>query len=94
MQRVLLREGKKKRRKKEKHMSNKKKQINNNSLQCIYNKNLTRPDFVLMTIYTHDSSTLVHELNLISVLDFKFTLSIYNINSTKYSELHFDTKEL
>jgi hypothetical protein len=56
------------------------------------NENLTRLNFILMTIYTHDSSTLVHVLNLISVLDFKFTLSIYNNNSTRYSELQIYTK--
>lgn len=45
-----------------------------------------------MIIYTHDSNTLVQELNLISVFGFKFTLSIYNIDSTKYSGLQVDTK--
>jgi hypothetical protein len=52
------------------------------------NKKLTRPDFVLTTICTHDSSTLVHELNIISVLDIKFTLSKYDISSTRYSEVN------
>jgi hypothetical protein len=80
MPRVVLGEEKKK--KKETHMSNDKNKRTItifNVFTIESNKNLTGPNFVLMTIYTHDSSPLVHELNLISVFDFKFTLSIYSI---------------
>lgn len=97
MQYVPLGEGKKK--KKETHLSNKKKTHAHTQTITIFNifiiessKNLTRPNFVFMVIYTHDSSTLVCELNLISAFGFKFTLSTYNINSTRYSGLQVDTK--
>lgn len=96
MQCVLLGEGGGK--KKETHLSNKKKKIHTQTV-IVFNiftiessKNLTRPNFVFMVIYTHDSSILVHELNLISVFGFKFTLSTYNINSTRCSGLQVDTK--
>lgn len=60
--------------KKETHLSNKKKKIHTQTV-TVFNiftiessKDLTRPDFVFMVIYTHDSSILVHELNLICLV--------------------------